>query len=91
MTCLDSLKPYMLSFMFETVAGNANASLYGVGAAASYWASNWKSGRFFDLLQGLLLPLLSLLPLSNRKDKLLHVFWWQLGHGLAKAPFCNFC
>jgi hypothetical protein len=39
MTFLSSLKPCILSVMFEAVAktaANANAGLYEVGAAASY-------------------------------------------------------
>jgi hypothetical protein len=41
------------------------------------------TGRFVHLLQGLL-------SLSNRKDKL-QGLWQRLGHGSAKAAFCNFC
>ena len=44
MTYLNSLKPRILSFMFETVAKpavNASACLYEVGAAASYCWWNW--------------------------------------------------
>jgi hypothetical protein len=44
------------------------------------------TGVFFHLLQGLSLPLLSLLLLSNKQDKL-QVLWWRLGHGSAKAAF----
>ena len=42
------------------------------------------TGICFHLLQGLSLPLLSLLPLSNRQGEL-QALWWRMGHGSAKA------
>jgi len=44
------------------------------------------TGIFFHLLQGLSLPLLSLLLWSNKQDKL-EVLEWRLGHGSMKAAF----
>ena len=48
------------------------------------------TGIFVHLLQGLSLPLLSLLLLLSTQDKL-QVLWWRLGHGSAKTAFRNFC
>ena len=76
MTDLNSLKPGILSFIFEAVAKTCKARLYEVGAAASS----------LEYLQSWSLPLLSLLLLSNRQDKL-QVLWWRLGHGSTKAVF----
>ena len=44
---------------------------------------------FVHLLQGLSLPLLSVLRLLNTQDKLQVL--WRLGHSSAKPAFWNFC
>ena len=80
MTYLNSLKPCILSFMFEAV--NANVRLYDVGAAAKSLVKE------LEYLQGLSLPLLSLLLLS--KIQINYKFSggeWRLGHGSTKAVF----
>jgi len=70
--------------MFEAVAKTcSNVFLYEVGAAA---VLSGGTRMFFHLLQGLSLPLLSVLRLLNTQDKL-QVLWWRLGHSSAKAAF----
>ena len=87
-TYLNSLKPCISFFTFEAVAKTLQHMLTHVCMKEVPLLVELE--YVFYLLQGLSLPLLSLLLLSKRQGKL-QVLWWRLGQGSTKAVFWNLC